>query len=58
MSAGAVSLRKSHDIVILSFCYIVKGQANHQSAKGPDHVQVNLSRHGLLNVAQASPKFS
>ena len=24
---GAVSLRKSHDIVILSFCDIVKGQA-------------------------------
>ena len=29
MAAGAVSLRKSHDIVILSFCNIVKGQANH-----------------------------
>ena len=28
MAIGAVSLRKSHDIVILSFCYIVKGQAN------------------------------
>ena len=28
MAAGAVSLRKSHDIVILSFCNIVKGQAN------------------------------
>ena len=27
-AAGAVSLRKSHDIVILSFCNIVKGQAN------------------------------
>ena len=25
---GAVSLKKSHDIVILSFCNIVKGQAN------------------------------
>ena len=24
---GAVSLKKSHDIVILSFCNIVKGQA-------------------------------
>ena len=31
MAAGAVSLRKSHDIVISSFCNIVKGQAN-----GPD----------------------
>ena len=28
MAAGAVSLRKSHDIVILSFFNIVKGQAN------------------------------
>ena len=27
MAVGAVSLRKSHDIVILSFCNIVKGQA-------------------------------
>ena len=31
MAAGAVSLRKSHDIVILSFCNIVKGQANYVS---------------------------
>ena len=30
MAAGAVSLRKSHDIVILSFCNIVKGQAKSQ----------------------------
>ena len=29
MAAGAVSLRKSHDIVILSFCNIVKCQANY-----------------------------
>ena len=28
MAVDAVSLRKSHDIVILSFCNIVKGQAN------------------------------
>ena len=27
MAAGAVSMRKSHDIVILSFCNIVKGLA-------------------------------
>ena len=27
---GAVSLKKSHDIVILSFCNIVKGQARCQ----------------------------
>ena len=30
MAARAVSLRKSHDIVILSFCNIVKGQANNK----------------------------
>ena len=29
MAAVAVSLRKSHDIVISSFCNIVKGQANY-----------------------------
>ena len=27
MATGAVCLKKSHDIVILSFCDIVKGQA-------------------------------
>ena len=27
MAAGALSLRKSHDVVIVSFCNIVKGQA-------------------------------
>ena len=31
MASGAVSLRKSHDIIILSFCNIIKGQANHYS---------------------------
>ena len=31
MAAGAASLRKSHDIVILSFCNIVKGQAKYIS---------------------------
>ena len=30
MAPGAVSLRKSHDIIILSFCNIVKGQAKYQ----------------------------
>ena len=29
MATGTVSLRKSHDIIILSFCNIVKGQANY-----------------------------
>ena len=30
MAAGAVSLRKFHDIVILSFCNIVKCQATEE----------------------------
>ena len=30
MAAGAVSLRKSHDIIILSFCNIVKGRATYE----------------------------
>ena len=34
MTAGAVSLRKCHDIVILSFCNIVKGQAKYYSYGG------------------------
>ena len=41
MAAGAVSLRKSHDIVILSFCNIVKGQAIYwisDSPNAPDHL--------------------
>ena len=29
MPTGAVSLKKSHDIVILSFCNIVKSQTNY-----------------------------
>ena len=29
MAAGVVSLRKSHDIVVLSFCNIIKCQANY-----------------------------
>ena len=33
MAAGALSLIKSHDIVILSFCNIVKGQAKCISQK-------------------------
>ena len=28
MAAGAASLKKPHDIVILSFCFVVKDQAN------------------------------
>ena len=29
MAPGVVSLRKVHDIVVLSFCNIIKGQANY-----------------------------
>ena len=34
-AAGAVSLRKSHDIVISSFYNIVKGQANYSNCQWP-----------------------
>ena len=34
MAAVAVSLRKSHDIVISSFCNMVKGQANSRLSPG------------------------
>ena len=37
MTAGAVSMKKSHDIVILSFCNIVKGQANYAAWYVPYH---------------------
>ena len=36
MAACAVSLRKSHDIVILSFCNIVKGQAKYDVISAKD----------------------
>ena len=42
MGAGAASLRKSHDIVILSFCNIVKGQAKCIFLKWPIYVR-NIS---------------
>ena len=34
MAAGAVSLKKSHDIIILSFCNIVKDKAKYRSNGG------------------------
>ena len=40
---SAVSLEKSHDIVILSFCNIIKGQANYAEKlvkNGPKYVQI------------------
>ena len=46
MAAGAVSLRKSHDIVISSFCNIVKGQAKYAKKKciiGPDPLEWTIS---------------
>ena len=42
MTAGAVCLRKSHDIIILSFCYIVKGQA----------YQFEIQRHLMDNFGE------
>ena len=40
LAAGAVSLRKSHDIVILSFCNIVKGQANSPGIMKPTKLNI------------------
>ena len=37
MAAGVVSLRKSHDIIILSICNIVKGQANCEIIQNVDN---------------------
>ena len=42
MAASAVSLRKSYDIVILSFCNIVKGQAINVSTA--TMVDINLPK--------------
>ena len=38
MAGGGVSLRKSHDIVILSFCNVVKGQAIYGVGVGLQHL--------------------
>ena len=44
MAASAVSLRKSYDIVILSFCNIVKGQANCINVSTATMVDINLPK--------------
>ena len=50
MAAGAVSLRKSHDIIILSFCNIVKSQAN--NAVVQHHSSSLNNRMKMKNHAQ------
>ena len=52
MPAGAVSLKKSHDIAILSFCNIVTGQAN--KIITDDHTTVFFNMH----VCQIFSKIS
>ena len=48
MAAGDVSLRKSHDIVILSFCNIVKGQATYTAGAAiTEVIEFNLRNHKL-----------
>ena len=44
MAAGAVSLRKSHDIVILSFCNVVKGQAIYWVIYGENYFAANRTQ--------------
>ena len=41
---GAVILKKSYDIVILSFCNIVKGQANCINVSTATIVDINLPK--------------
>ena len=53
MAAGAVSLKKFHDIVILSFCNIVKGQANYIYCKV---AAVQIYNTKILAVAINSSK--
>ena len=50
MAAGAVSLRKSHDIVISPFCNIVKGQANYQKLATLDNSETIV--YGLWDFNQ------
>ena len=52
MTAGAVSLKKSHDIVILSFCNIVKGvkgQANCGISCSSLIIRKNFSIDNVMN---------
>ena len=53
MAPGAVRLRKSYDIVILSFCNIVKGQAKYHRLSDS---QIKFSQkketlYGLKNLS-------
>ena len=57
MAAGAVSLRKSHDIVILSFCNIVKGQANCLVGLIVLVWNMNLQKYDIDNQALALLKI-
>ena len=60
MAAGAVSLRKSHDIITLSFCNIVKGQAKtHKSCVFFQKVFSGFSRcESILKKHQRPKAFS
>ena len=52
MAAGAISLRKSHDIVILSFCNIVEGQANNKIIKAIACVFIDSFQFGMKWIIQ------
>ena len=45
---GAVSLKKSHDIVILSFCNIVKGQAKYQIVRTHRFFEKSIAMEKIL----------
>ena len=60
MAAGAVSLRTSHDIVILSFCNIVKGQAIYIVQEIFFDILPNKVGHLLLELGfnpHSTPRF-
>ena len=45
MAAGPVSLRNSHNIVILLFCNIVKGQAIYAIDTTYLHISIHMAIH-------------
>ena len=47
---GAVGLKKSHDIVISSFCNIVKGQANCGISCSSLIIRKNFSIDNVMNL--------
>ena len=63
IAAGAVSLKKSHDILTLSFCNIVRGQANYYTFNFDTLERGMLDRHCrcvsiLIDLLSSKPRES